>query len=278
MSALIIKILAVAFMLVDHIGFAMGSYGFSELGWGAFYYLCRGVGRLALPLFAFLIANGFKHTKSVKKYALRLLAFALISEIPFDLFTKGKFDIIDPSGRIPNLSLDNVFFTLLFGLCFLWLNDTYKKRALKNAKILSLGTFVVLMVLAGFVSSDYGAVGVAWVALFGILDLGDRKKLPFAFFGAALLAYWRIIARCALVAVYRFTHIHIGKIPGLAYFFAGKLSVVAWLQPFALVALGFILMYNQKSGMPQNKIAKKALQYAFYAIYPLHLLIFALIF
>ncbi len=277
MSATVLKIIAILSMLIDHIGFACGYY-FSEIGFAGGYYLCRAIGRLALPIFAFLIANGFRHTRSITKYALRLFAFAIISEVPFDLFTSHKITIVDFSGRIPNLSLDNVFFTLLIGLLYLCFNKYATERFGKLAKVISAVALVGFCAFAGFVSADYGAVGVAWVALFGLLDIKESKNIPVLFMGAAVLSYWRIIAKCIVVGFYRLTMINIGKLPGIAYFLAGNITVMTWIQPFALVAFGAMLMYNGKSGLPENPVAKKIVQYGFYLFYPVHILLLYLIF
>lgn len=75
------------------------------------YEHMRLIGRIAFPIYCFLIAKGFFYTRDVKKYALRLGIFALISEIPFDLaFNEGWLD----------LSSNNVYFTLLIGLLVIW--------------------------------------------------------------------------------------------------------------------------------------------------------------
>lgn len=273
MSALVIKTFAIVFMLIDHIGYAIGSSGFAELGFSDGYWLCRSVGRLALPIFAFLIANGFKHTRSRLKYALRLLVFAVISEVPFDLFTKGKLTLISVGGMVPDLNLDNVFFTLLIGLCYLTVNSYLKEKKYRFSPVISAAAFFVLGTAASFISADYGVVGVAWVALFGLVDACDRKNAALSIFGCAVLSYWKIIARCVLVAVYRVFRINIGSIPLLSYYFAGDLNTMSFIQPFSLVALGFIFAYNGKSGMPENKTLKAVLKYAFYIFYPLHILL-----
>ncbi len=278
MSTLALKILAILFMFIDHLGFAIGSSTFAAMNFSGGYYFCRAIGRLAFPIFAFLIANGFKHTKNLKKYILRLFAFAIISEVPFDLFVSGKVTLISLSGLLPDFRFDNVFFTLLLGLLFLCLHRYYTEKFDKYAWAASSVTLFVLCAFAGFITSDYGAVGVAWVALFGLFDIQNREKMPFLFMGAAVLAYWRIIARCILVAIYRLTAVNISTVPVLSYFFADSWNVMSFIQPFALVAFGFLLMYNGKSGMPENKCAKKAWQYAFYLFYPLHILILYLIF
>jgi len=240
--------------------------------------LCRSIGRLAFPIFAFLIANGFRHTKNLKKYVLRLLAFAIISEIPFDLFIEGKITLIRMSGILPDIKLDNVFFTLLLGLLFLCAHKYLKEKLGKYSTIASVASLLVFCCIAGFFTSDYGAVGVLWVALFGLFDIAERKYTPVVFAGAALLSYWRIASRSALVAIYRLTSVNISRIPGLWYFFSDSWGVMSFIQPFALVSFGLMLMYNGKSGMPENRTARKIMQYAFYLFYPLHILILYLIF
>ena len=95
LSCNVLKIIACISMLIDHIGYGiihnyMISHSmdiapdtFSTLN--SVYEICRGVGRLAFPIFCFFIVEGFLHTRNVWKYALRLLIFAAVSELPFDL-------------------------------------------------------------------------------------------------------------------------------------------------------------------------------------------------
>ena len=80
-------------MVIDHA--AVGLIEQSELASGAAWSLCgtamRLVGRVAFPLFAFMIAEGAAHTRDRRWYALRLLLLAVISEIPFDLVAGGTW-------------------------------------------------------------------------------------------------------------------------------------------------------------------------------------------
>ena len=73
MSSFTLKILAIIFMTIDHIGFTLFP---SNL-------LLRYIGRLAFPIFAFQMGNGFYHTKNKEKYIFRMLIFTVISQIPF---------------------------------------------------------------------------------------------------------------------------------------------------------------------------------------------------
>ena len=75
-----LKIIAMISMVFDH----AGDMFFPDVMWP------RMIGRLAMPLFSFCIAEGYSHTKDKKKYLFRIGVFALISEIPFDLAFEGK--------------------------------------------------------------------------------------------------------------------------------------------------------------------------------------------
>lgn len=81
-----LKIIAMLSMLIDHIAAVLvDSRAYPEL-----YGAMREIGRLAFPVFCFLIVEGYFNTKNVKKYVGRLLIFGVISEIPFDLAIFGR--------------------------------------------------------------------------------------------------------------------------------------------------------------------------------------------
>ena len=94
MSAFVLKLIALISMLFDHSGYII----FGGTSWFNF------IGRIAFPIFAFQISEGYIHTKNVNKYFLRLFAFSLVSQIPFMLFVKS----------ISSTTLFNIFFTFLY--------------------------------------------------------------------------------------------------------------------------------------------------------------------
>lgn len=91
-----LKVIALVSMTMDHIAYYLMEHG------SLMYDLMRTMGRMAFPIFAFLLVEGYVHTRSTGKYALNLLAFALISEAPWWLLNHDN--------------THNVFFTLLLGL------------------------------------------------------------------------------------------------------------------------------------------------------------------
>ena len=108
-SSLTLHILAMAFMLCDHI--------WATLVAGQDWLTC--VGRLAFPIFAFLLVEGFFHTRDLKRYVLRLLLLALLSEIPFDLMYAG-------TSFFP--FHQNVIWTFLIALFCVWVIERVKRR------------------------------------------------------------------------------------------------------------------------------------------------------
>ena len=138
-----LKMIAIATMLIDHIAATViirvlkfGGYNDSLY---QLYRVMRNIGRIAFPIFCFLLVEGFMHTRDREKYALRLGCFAAISEIPFDLAFNGK---------ILEVGYQNVFFTLLLGLLTMMAYDSVmnqsrfsllkKKRQYKHSKKLGI--------------------------------------------------------------------------------------------------------------------------------------------
>lgn len=148
-----LKYIALFTMAIDHIG-AVLLPGISPL-----YEIFRGIGRLAFPLYCFLLVEGYFHTSNKRAYLTRLFLFALISEIPFDL---AFYHFPRAHSLSILMSHQNVFFTLTAAFLAMWILDHYW---FTNRPI---GLFCAL--LLGFLAElghfDYGLSGVVVVLLF----------------------------------------------------------------------------------------------------------------
>ena len=138
--------IAACTMLVDHIG--------ATLFPGVLWLRC--VGRLAFPIFAFFLGEGFRFTHSRRQYLLRLVLFALLSELPFNQMVYGRW--IAPSGQ-------NVLWTLALGLCAI----ACVQRAPSEPGLHSLFWYSAAAgccLLGQLLHTDYGAFGVLLCLLF----------------------------------------------------------------------------------------------------------------
>ena len=159
-DALTLHVLAMLLMLCDH-AWATVIPGQEWL---------TAAGRLAFPIFAFLLAEGFRRTRSVKRYALRLLALALLSEIPFDLMYGAT--VFYPFHQ-------NVIWTFLIALLCMRAISAVRKRGKMLLTILICPITAAAGYLAGsLLMTDYGGEGVLTVLLFYLFpDKTWRQKL-----------------------------------------------------------------------------------------------------
>ncbi len=256
MSYFLLKCLAIFLMILDHIGFFTGNL------------ILRAIGRISFPIFAFLISNGLKYTHSKIKYSSKILAFAIISEIPFDLAFEKKISLT---------SLDNVFFTLFLGMIFLILFD-YLKEKFKDSKIKVLLFSLPVLCVIGFISTviscDYGFFGILIIIAFGVLNIRNSYQRLFLILTVSFLS---------CINLYRFILYNIFTAFGIKTDYSLLLTKITtenfpsqWqlIQLFRLLAFVPICLYNGKSGQPTNKTAKKIIGYSFYLFYPVHLLVF----
>jgi len=173
-----LKIIAMIAMLIDHIGAAVFVRVIRSTGDMSFYEsytILRKIGRIAFPIFCFLLVEGFIHTSDKKKYAVRLGIFALLSEVPFDLAFQSK---------LIGLEYQNVFFTLLLGLlAMIGCQYIEEKYPIRNLQVIcmELLTMAVCMGMAEFLKTDYGAIGIGCMML--LYALRSRPLYP-------LLAGW----------------------------------------------------------------------------------------
>lgn len=116
LSGSALKIIAVIAMICDHCAkLLLVPKGI--IGKSAYIAMSWGIGRIAFPLFALLLVEGFLHTKNVKKYALNLALFAFLTIFPWNLASTGHLLVF---------SKTNVLFTLLLGLISIWCLDKFE--------------------------------------------------------------------------------------------------------------------------------------------------------
>ncbi|MCD7814980.1 MAG: conjugal transfer protein TraX [Lachnospiraceae bacterium] len=218
-----LKLIAIVTMFIDHTGAtvirslsalsASASNTALRSAWIRAYNLSRDIGRLAFPIFCFLLVEGFVHTRNPRKYASRLFVFALISEIPFDIALKGSWFYPDKQ---------NVYFTLLIGLLVLMgirqITNDGKRPILLSVLPIALGMFVALKM-----DTDYNYKGVFLIA---VLYLTRQVRLYQCISGAAAIA-WELPAPLAFIPIWFYN----GKRGiSLKYFFY-------WFYPVHLMLL-----------------------------------------
>ena len=203
------------------------------------------VGRIAFPIFAFMIVEGYFHTGNLKKYVGRLFLCAVISEIPFNLVMGSRF--FYPVHQ-------NVLWTFLIGILLIHLNEKAKKKGKRWLRILAaVGSVVLGFILGLVIFVDYNHAGVYMILVFYFFR--GRK-------------WWHFVGQLVLLA-----YINIEVLSGYSYeinLFGNTYFLVR--QGFAVLALIPIWLYRGKQGY-YNKYLK-ALYYGFY---PVHLLILGLI-
>ena len=232
MSSFSLKLLACITMLIDHIGVIF----FPNM------MLFRVIGRIAFPIYAFLITEGYTRTKNIKKYIFRLFILAIISQVPYMLAfdTKGL----------------NVFFTLLSGiLIMLVLDKKVDFSQLRNESKILQRSFRISVNIAKFVliiaiiyilekfNSDYATYGICIILCFRMFKYNFKKLI-------------------ITIVILNFLY----TIPLLKYFITPHgTNFRVFLQATSISSIFFIYNYDKTEG--------KKIQWLFYGFYPVHLTI-----
>lgn len=153
LSGSALKVIALVSMLADHSAYYLLEHGTS------LYEAMRCFGRIAFPVFAFLIAEGFAHTRNKLRYFLTLLGFAVVSEVPWFLLNGAD-------------GTHNVMFTLAFGVVTL---ATFEK--LKGNSIQCMCAIFYIAYLSTWLEVDYEWKGILIIVIFYLL--GTVKRQPF---------------------------------------------------------------------------------------------------
>lgn len=230
-----LHLLAMVCMLLDHL-------------WGTIvpgndWLTC--IGRIAFPIYAFMIVEGYFHTSNLKRYVGRLLLFAVLSEIPFNLAMGSR--LFYPIHQ-------NVLWSFLISIGLIHWNEKVKQKGKIWLRILVGVTSVLIGFVAGLVTMvDFYHAGVLTVLVFYFFRHGK---------------WW-----CYAGQLLCLNYINTELLGGYGYEFQiGEETIFFARQGFALLALIPIWLYDGKQGYHS-----KWLQFAYYGFYPLHLLILGLI-
>ena len=192
-----LKIIAYVTMLIDHIGaiivirllqnYHMLNLPISYESLRIFYMGLRLIGRIAFPIFCFNIVEGYLKTRDIKKYIFRLLIFALVSEIPFDL---ALYETPFYWGY------NNVIWNLLIGLlCIFW-----SEKLARNNHLLTIIIFALGGALATIIKSDYYYFGVLFVYLFYVTKGNDFARN----ISMGIATSWEITGPLALIPIQKY--------------------------------------------------------------------------
>lgn len=226
MSAFFLKVIALISMACDHSSYVL---------FGRFSFL-NYIGRIAFPIFAFQISEGYAHTKNLKNYFLRLFVFALISQAPFMLFRSlysNSFGL-------------NIFFTLFLGLISIYVFDTLIHFSFKNNLVHYLYVFIgltfvgLISYLSDILNCDYGYYGVLIIFIFYLLK-NHKVLMNIAFIVITFLYYSNSLLNSSNFWIY------------------------FWIIISTCLSLIFIDLYNNEKG--------KDIKYFLYLFYPIHLVV-----
>lgn len=199
MSSFVLKIIACITMVCDHIRYVIPETNIP---------LTQVLGRMSYPLFAFLITEGYTHTKDLKKYYIRIIIFAIISQIPFMLYRKlvGDWKIL------------NIMFTLLLGLVAINIYD-------KGKSFISSMLVIGIIVLGSVIKVDYRWWGVSVVVVFYIFR--NNKFL-------SVITYWLV--------TFMYYYLQCGN--RIVY----NITLMRYLISSLIGPVIIILLYNGKPG------------------------------
>lgn len=252
MGATTLKIIAIIAMFIDHFGLIL----FPQ------YQILREIGRLSLPIFAFLIAIGMNFTRDRKKYFLRLFIYFLILQVPISIYSS-----IENTGFGPGFV--NIFFNLAAGAGFIYLYRYKKVLALIFFIVMSL--FLILNdipELASPIDVDYGWYGFYLIiGFFFSFEIKNNWKNSYSFLFSKIAAViiftiltitWISVANLWLEVVNSSSSILSTASKRGIYSFASNIQIYSlWCIPF------FVFFIAKKEKI--NSFIK----YGFYLAYPI---------
>lgn len=280
-----LKLIALVTMVIDHVG---AVFPVSDT--------LRVIGRMAFPIYAFLIAEGCRHTRDRQRYLIRLGLFALLSELPFD----WAFDVIlidERFTKVDFLRHTNVFYTLFFAVAAIHIYETLRRQPRKvqlaGAAFGVLGTFLEGLAVA-LTGNALICLSLAYAWVLGtlflysklpdgtpqpdgkvlssvlaavpvplILLLAGLSKCDYDWFGVLLIVglYLAGTPERAVILLTAAMALYYGFLHPLRYGFH------PWYLVFALAAVALVFFYNGQRG--------RNFKWVFYWAYPAHIAAFA---
>ena len=232
-----LKCIAIICMIIDHIGF----FFVDNVDYNT-YFLCRSIGRIAMPLFIFLLVEGFFYTKNLKKYIFRIFSIASLTQIIINLF--NYIDIKFFYDKVSNLTSLNILFSFTLILIILRCIDT---NILKNLKLdYIIRTLIILSCIGIYyiIKIDYGIYGVLIAITFYVLKKYSDKIEKFV----------KYLIQTTIVVI--FSILSINNIIGI----------------FVIISNVLILLYNHNKGKNNKYVSL-----LFYSIFPLQYMILYII-
>ena len=242
LTAFKLKLIALASMFIDHIGAVFPEYFGLEF---------RVIGRLAFPIFVYLLAEGFRHTSNPHRFLVRLGVFAIISEPFFDLALRANLQAAEYINmrflwdNIDFFANTNIFYTLFLGgvsICAIEHLKQSEKPPYSFKSLIALVCVGAPFFVAEALTTDYAAYGVAFILLMYVIT---DKKLRLAVM--AVMCVWQ----------------HGDILQFIVEGHAGLLGLYNLMIPATLVTVLLAAFYNGKRG-PGFKMM-------FYVAYPAHL-------
>jgi hypothetical protein len=232
LNAAALKWIAIIAMIIDHIAWKLQAPAL-------LLEILHVIGRMTIPIMCFFIAEGFYHTRNIRKYERRLLVFALLSQIPFTYYMTGRvFQLwLGPESL-------NVLFVLLLGLLAL--------RVIKGNQSKIRKVILVTLCFIGSLFCDWLFFAILFILAFG-LNYGNRKKQMLWFFFAALFCFVLMDLPSILAA-----------------------GSIRFMEAGLFLTIPLLLCYNGKRVSPKTP-SFFANKWIFYILYPLNLLVIGLL-
>ena len=236
----ILKWIALFSMLIDHIGAIFGLLSFASWNLSWLYTFFRIIGRLAFPIFAFFISEGWRYTRNRKKYFFLIVIFAVLSQpIYYFALNTSRFSL-------------NIFFTFIFSMILLFLVDKMrmnKSTAFINSILIFDIVLLVVLLNAIGVSVSYGLYGIVLPVVFYLFyhtSFGKRIWM------------WAIVAVMIILFWLR------------GFVLIDDITMNSFTELFALISIPLLCLYSGEKG-------KLGCKWLFYIFYPVHIMLIYLI-